>query len=232
MTMIALTTVLNTTMAEMDTYHHQKGEDFDRIAIEHLDGEIAFHEQALARLRAARAAFSTDPPVDARSNASSPTSFTKGKSRSPLTPGSSSSSRFTVQRSNSLFQPLPSGPRQPSIYERDLTGSVNKVIPPLPQPTAHILDGATPIRPVTEAVRDGMSTLLGGVGLKPSPLAFGGSGSDHHHHKNSTGSTSSMTGSMMGLPGVNLSGVSLPGLESLRGSVLDFGRGRLWSTGG
>ncbi|EPQ52264.1 PX-domain-containing protein [Gloeophyllum trabeum ATCC 11539] len=53
-------TVLNTTMAEMETYHAQKVEDFRTIATEHLDGEIAFYEQILGRLRAARRAY--DPP--------------------------------------------------------------------------------------------------------------------------------------------------------------------------
>ena len=38
-------TVLNTTMAEMDTYHTQKLEDFQELAKEHLDGEIALYEQ-------------------------------------------------------------------------------------------------------------------------------------------------------------------------------------------
>ena len=32
-------------MAEMDTYHTQKVEDFQGLAKEHLDGEIAFYEQ-------------------------------------------------------------------------------------------------------------------------------------------------------------------------------------------
>jgi hypothetical protein len=38
-------TVLNTTMAEMDVYHTQKGEDLRTITVDHLDGEIAFYEQ-------------------------------------------------------------------------------------------------------------------------------------------------------------------------------------------
>lgn len=54
-------TVLNTTMAEMEIYHTQKGEDFRTLTKEHLDGEIAFYEQVLTRLRNARRAF--DPPV-------------------------------------------------------------------------------------------------------------------------------------------------------------------------
>lgn len=43
-------TVLNTTMAEMETYHTQKHEDFSTLTKEHLDGEIAFYEQVSCRL--------------------------------------------------------------------------------------------------------------------------------------------------------------------------------------
>ncbi|KAI0918426.1 hypothetical protein AcV5_002420 [Taiwanofungus camphoratus] len=50
-------TVLNTTMAEMETYHSQKVEDFHTLAKEHLDGEIALYEHILTRLRTARRAF-------------------------------------------------------------------------------------------------------------------------------------------------------------------------------
>jgi sorting nexin-9/18/33 len=50
-------TVLNITMAEMDTYHDHKGEEFSTIVKEHLDGEIAFYEQVLHRLKAARRTF-------------------------------------------------------------------------------------------------------------------------------------------------------------------------------
>jgi sorting nexin-9/18/33 len=50
-------TVLNTTMAEMETYHTQKNEDFSAMTTEHLDGEIAFYEQVLNRLRGARRGF-------------------------------------------------------------------------------------------------------------------------------------------------------------------------------
>lgn len=32
-------------MAEIDTYHTQKVEDFQKITKEHLDGEIKFYEQ-------------------------------------------------------------------------------------------------------------------------------------------------------------------------------------------
>ena len=38
-------TVLNTTMAEMETYHSQKIEDFETLTKEHLDGEIQLYEQ-------------------------------------------------------------------------------------------------------------------------------------------------------------------------------------------
>lgn len=38
-------TVLNTTMAEMETYHFQKIDDFETLTKEHLDGEIQLYEQ-------------------------------------------------------------------------------------------------------------------------------------------------------------------------------------------
>jgi len=50
-------TVLNTTMAEIETYHTQKLEDFQALTKDYLDGEIEFHEQVLARLKAARRMF-------------------------------------------------------------------------------------------------------------------------------------------------------------------------------
>ena len=39
-------TVLNTTMAEFDTYHDQKVEDFHALTTDFLDSEIALYEQA------------------------------------------------------------------------------------------------------------------------------------------------------------------------------------------
>ncbi|KIY47422.1 hypothetical protein FISHEDRAFT_45363 [Fistulina hepatica ATCC 64428] len=57
-------TALNVTMAEMDTYHNQKVEDFEAFAKDHLDGEIAFYEQVLSRLRAARKVFEPPYPAD------------------------------------------------------------------------------------------------------------------------------------------------------------------------
>ncbi|KAG8903855.1 hypothetical protein FRC01_008958 [Tulasnella sp. 417] len=195
-------TVLNTTMAEFDSYHDQKGEDFDRIAKEHLDGEIAFHEQILRRLRAARAGF--DPP-----GATSPT----GPSSFPASPPTTaplSASGFTTAsgraRSASTSQyytALPNGPRQPSIYERDLgTSTVNRQPAPLPQPTAHIFDSGV-VRPVSTAV----NTIVGGI--KGGAEGLKG------------------TGSAMG---VGLPSLTMPGLGDItRGSVFDFGK--LWSSG-
>ncbi|EFI27068.1 Sh3px3 protein [Coprinopsis cinerea okayama7 len=53
-------TVLNITMAEMNTYHTQKVDDFRTLAVDHLDGEIHFYEQIVARLKAARQNFDPD----------------------------------------------------------------------------------------------------------------------------------------------------------------------------
>ncbi|KAG8955111.1 hypothetical protein FRC04_009568 [Tulasnella sp. 424] len=195
-------TVLNTTMAEFDNYHAQKGEDFDRIAKEHLDGEIAFHEQILRRLRSARAAF--EPP-----SATSPTGqtyFPASPPASATTPASAFTTMSGRQRSSSMSQyysALPNGPRQPSIYERDLgTATVHRQPAPLPQPTAHIFDSGV-VRPVSTAVNTIVGGIKGGAeGLKE-------------------------TGSAMG---VGLPSLSMPGLGDItRGSVFDFGR--LWSSG-
>jgi sorting nexin-9/18/33 len=114
-------TVLNTTMAEIETYHAQKVEDFASLAKEHLDGEIEFYEQVLLRLRTARRTF--EPPIYTR-----------------LSSG---------------------GTRQPSIYERDLDHP--RLNPdPLPQPCPHVWD-ATPMRPVSHAIQEGVGLLLGGA---------------------------------------------------------------------
>ncbi|KAG2050824.1 hypothetical protein BDR06DRAFT_891069, partial [Suillus hirtellus] len=50
-------TVLNITMAEMDTYHDQKVKNFSTITREYLDGEIHFYKQVLHKLKAARRTF-------------------------------------------------------------------------------------------------------------------------------------------------------------------------------
>jgi len=60
-------TVLNTTMAEMETYHAQKLEDFSNLTKEHLDGDIELYEQILTRLYVARSAFDS-PAYDELAN--------------------------------------------------------------------------------------------------------------------------------------------------------------------
>ncbi|KIK60406.1 hypothetical protein GYMLUDRAFT_606826 [Collybiopsis luxurians FD-317 M1] len=129
-------TVLNTTMAEMETYHSQKVEDFETLAKDHLDGEIALYEQILSRLQAARSSF--DSPSE------------------PLPVSSSSSSILRSTSSSHMLSLSASAPRQPSIYERELEAP--RLTPaPLLQPCPHVFD-STPMRPVSVAV----GTLLGG----------------------------------------------------------------------
>ncbi|CCM00641.1 uncharacterized protein FIBRA_02678 [Fibroporia radiculosa] len=132
-------TVLNTTMAEMDTYHTQKVDDFQAIAKDHLDGEIVLYEQTdhtpcqrqiLTRLRAARQMFDTP--------------------------------QYTT---------LAEGPRQPSMYERELDHP--RLAPaPLTQPCPHVFDSA-PIRPVSAAIQEGVGMLLGGVAPSTRASVFG-----------------------------------------------------------
>ncbi|KAF5369089.1 hypothetical protein D9758_002873 [Tetrapyrgos nigripes] len=136
-------TVLNTTMAEMETYHAQKLEDFSLLTKEHLDGEIQLYEQILLRLRSARKAF--DPPTEPTESPVSSTS-----------PGPS-----LRHDSISTTNPLPPGPRQPSIYERELENP-RLGADPLPQPTPHVFD-STPIRGVSSVVGRPVSVAVGSL---------------------------------------------------------------------
>jgi len=134
-------------MAEMETYHSQKVEDFATITKEHLDGEIDFYEQVikhplslslgvissmkyqvLSKLRNARRTF--DPPQ---------------------------------------YDQLSHSPRQPSIYERELENP-RLVTSPLPQPCPHVYDSA-PMRPVSVAIQEGVGVLLGRSSLIPTGRA-------------------------------------------------------------
>ncbi|KAJ3804056.1 hypothetical protein F5876DRAFT_83860 [Lentinula aff. lateritia] len=173
-------TVLNTTMAEMQTYHSQKVEDFETLAKDHLDGEIALYEQILTRLQIARSSFD-------KSTASSTHLFTSSSLASPI-PSSSSPS---LPSSSSLITPSykithtshisptsqdrihrsPS-PRKPSIYERELDAP--RLVPaPLPQPCPHVFD-STPMRPVSVAIGGAVGGLLGSTRGEGRGTVFGG----------------------------------------------------------
>ncbi|KAK7462902.1 hypothetical protein VKT23_007481 [Stygiomarasmius scandens] len=136
-------TVLNTTMAEMETYHSQKLEDFATIAKEHLDGEIKLYDQILVRLRSARRAF--DQP----------------SSSAAESPSSPSQSRIHDSASSASLASLSPGPRQPSIYERELENP-RLTADPLPQPTPHVFD-STPMRGVGSVVGRPVSVAVGSL---------------------------------------------------------------------
>ncbi|KAB5591514.1 hypothetical protein CTheo_5021 [Ceratobasidium theobromae] len=70
-------TVLNTTMAEFDTYHAQRGEDFTQIAVEYLDSEIELYEQVLQKLKAARRVFTPEGAADLPSGPRKPSIYEK-----------------------------------------------------------------------------------------------------------------------------------------------------------
>ncbi|KAJ3921657.1 hypothetical protein F5877DRAFT_75980 [Lentinula edodes] len=173
-------TVLNTTMAEMETYHSQKVEDFETLAKDHLDGEIALYEQILTRLKTARSSFD-------KSTASSIHLSTSSSLASPIPSFSSSSSSSSYSlitpsykithashippTSQNRIHRSPS-PRQPSIYERELDAP--RLIPaPLPQPCPHVFD-STPMRPVSVAIGGAVGGLLGGTRGEGRGSVFGG----------------------------------------------------------
>ncbi|KAJ3790418.1 hypothetical protein GGU10DRAFT_170906 [Lentinula aff. detonsa] len=147
-------TVLNTTMAEMETYHSQKVEDFEMLTKDHLDGEISLYEQILTRLKAARASYDS-PAVPVPGSPSS--------SFSPLA-SPSSPSNYTVTNHNHIHHSRPLSPRKPSIYERELDAP--RLTPaPLLQPCPHVFD-STPMRPVSVAIGGAVGGLLGGGGYR------------------------------------------------------------------
>ncbi|KAF8960308.1 hypothetical protein BDZ97DRAFT_1665982 [Flammula alnicola] len=97
-------TVLNTTMAEMDVYHTQKGEDLKMVAVDHLDGEIAFYEQILTRLKAARSIYNDPQYADLASSPRLPSIYEKDLSFNPSNPDSGTNPHLVPRP---LPQPCP-----------------------------------------------------------------------------------------------------------------------------
>lgn len=131
-------TVLNTTMAEMETYHSQKIEDFKTLTEEHLDGEIQLYEQVRWLIYATL--------VD-----SARVSDWFGQILSKL-----KAARGNFEEP--LYESLAQTPRQPSIFERELENP-RLANPPLTQPTPHVFDSA-PMRPVSVAIQEGVGLFL------------------------------------------------------------------------
>ncbi|KAH9478454.1 Sorting nexin-33 [Psilocybe cubensis] len=134
-------TVLNTTMAEMDVYHTQKVEDLKTVATDHLDGEIAFYEQILTRLRTARKTFD-DPQYTALAE-------------SPRLP--------SIYERDLSFDPA-----NPQSFSGGSSGGGGggggMATRPLPQPCPHVFDSA-PMRPVSVAIQEGVGMFLGEGGV-------------------------------------------------------------------
>ncbi|KDR80060.1 hypothetical protein GALMADRAFT_62609 [Galerina marginata CBS 339.88] len=93
-------TVLNTTMAEMDVYHTQKAEDLKAMATDHLDGEIAFYQQILTRLKSARSTYSGPQYAELASSPRLPSIYERDLSFDPSNPQSGSNP-------NLIPRPLP-----------------------------------------------------------------------------------------------------------------------------
>ena len=131
-------TVLNTTMAEMETYHSQKIEDFKSLAKEHLDGEIQLYEQVCCIIYAVL--------VDHLRVSDSLVQILL---------------KLKAARGNfeePLYGSLDQTPRKPSIFERGLENP-RLTNPPLTQPTPHVFDSA-PMRPVSVAIQEGVGLFL------------------------------------------------------------------------
>ena len=156
-------------MAEIESYHAQKVEDFASLAKEHLDGEIEFYEQvsflfffqACPTFRDQLCFYATHLPSPSFSFF---LTFKRGRWRFAL---HNTQVLLRLRTARRTFEPpiyprlSSGGMRQPSIYERDLDHP--RLNPdPLPQPCPHVWD-ATPMRPVSHAIQEGVGLLLGGA---------------------------------------------------------------------
>ena len=135
-------------MAEMDIYHTQKVEDFASLAKEHLDGEIELYEQVNLR-------------ISHQSLYKYVKTTQKTKTKTQVLLRLRTARRAFEQQQQQPMSPHLSsdGTHKPSIYERDLEQP--RLNPdPLPQPCPHVWD-ATPMRPVSHAIQEGVGLLLG-----------------------------------------------------------------------
>jgi sorting nexin-9/18/33 len=146
-------TVLNTTMSEFSTYHSQKQEDFERITLEHLNGEIELHTSILERLKAAKAAFYTP----------------EWEGLSAIRSGPRQASRYErdLPRVDPRTGVLDMGKAAGSDSGPQGLGR-NALVEPAP----HVWDSA-PMRPVSAAIQEGVGMLFG----SPSVPSLYGRGS-------------------------------------------------------
>ena len=150
-------------MAEIETYHTQKVEDFASLAKEHLDGEIEFYEQVSSKEKKTPFSSLIRNHLNLRP-CPVPFLFLFRFNPTPATLFLQVLLRLRTARRTfepPIYPRLSSGgTRQPSIYERDLEHP--RLNPdPLPQPCPHVWDGTTPMRPVSQAIQEGVGLLLG-----------------------------------------------------------------------
>lgn len=131
-------TVLNTTMSEFSTYHSQKQEDFERLTLELLNGEIELYTGILERLQAAKASFYS-PHWEELSHSCS---------------GARQPSR--LERDLSAVDP-----RTGRVALTGRNGARGRGEEPLVEPAPHVWDSA-PMRPVSAAIQEGVGMLFGG----------------------------------------------------------------------
>ncbi|KAF9048732.1 hypothetical protein BJ165DRAFT_1343327 [Panaeolus papilionaceus] len=131
-------TVLNVTIAEMDIYHAQKTEDLKTTVVDHLDGEIAFYEQVLTRLKAARAQYDNPQYMELAATPRQASIYEKD-----LLEGGSAHHLMISTSGSTVVAP-----------------QGNLALKPLPQPCPHVFDSA-PMRPVSVAIQEGVGMFLG-----------------------------------------------------------------------
>jgi sorting nexin-9/18/33 len=127
-------TVLNTTMSEFSTYHSQKQEDFERLTLDHLNGEIELYTAILEKLQAAKAAFYSPHWEELSAARSGP-------------------------RQASIFEKdLPMV--DPRLGRVNTGAAGERSREALTEPAPHVWDSA-PMRPVSVAIQEGVGMLFG-----------------------------------------------------------------------
>lgn len=154
-------TVLNTTLAEFETFHTQKNSDILHIVSDHLDGEIALFEGILSRLRTARESLAKQ------------SKFAGGDGMTPRL------GNLTLQDEEDAENGTSSERRNPSIYERDLYSGVARSRSnrneqrALAMPSQSVFDargvgvgvGVGVVKEGVGVVKEGVSSILGmGIG--------------------------------------------------------------------
>lgn len=139
-------------MSEFSTYHSQKQEDFEKLTLDYLNGEIELYTEILGKLQAAKATFYTPHWEELSMTRSGPRkSSIYEKDLSSVDPRSG-----RIMPSANNYGNNHGGGNAP----REAKSSSSSRGGPLIEPAPHVWD-STPMRPVSAAIHEGVGMLFG-----------------------------------------------------------------------